>query len=341
MRHIKLGPLKKFLMTVLIFLLNVTYHTNLSAAGYTCSNTQATWFFAANSGASYKRLVDVWCSSHTYFCFRDSRDMTAAQSCEAQSCTGTGQSGNKVWDPSNGQCIDYGCTCKPGYYVNGNTCSACSAGYACPGGLYLAYSNGGSTICSAGHYAAAARSACISCSPGYYADGSGNSSCTACPSGSYQSRYGSHGCYQCLPGTYASKIGTSSCSPCAVGRYASSYGATACASCSPGYYQSSTGQSSCTACLAGRYAANSGMSTCNLCSSGYWVAGTANSGCNSCIQPANVTFNGNTAVNVSGLSLYGPAGATTPTQCYIVAKTYSLSDGTGNYVNSTNCSYKE
>ena len=342
MKHIKLSPLKKFLMTVLVFLLNVTYHTNLFVTGYSCSNTQGTNCFKADSGVLYARLVNVWCSTYTYFCFTGgSLDVGAAQTCEYQSCDGTGQSGNKVWDPQNGNCIDYGCTCKSGYYVSGHTCLPCLAGNACPGGRYLAYENGGSTVCPSGTYAASTAATCTSCIPGYYAESPGKSACSPCPSGSYQSRYGSHGCNLCLPGTYSSRPGAPSCSPCAVGWYASTYGSTSCASCSKGYYQPSEGQTACSPCPAGHFAATSGMSTCNLCSSGYWVSGTGNRSCNSCFQSVGVSFAGNFASSVSDLSLSGPVGATSPTACYIVAKSYSLSDDTGTYKNASNCQYYE
>ena len=134
MRNVKLGGFKRILMTILVFLLNVTYHANLSAAGYTCSNTQGTWCFRANSGEMDSQLQAVYCPNYTYICFASSMDVAYAQACYSSSCTGTGVGGKMMYDLSKGTCTrkDF-CYCKAGYAGTASStaisCSCCQSGY--------------------------------------------------------------------------------------------------------------------------------------------------------------------------------------------------------------------
>ena len=154
MRNVKLSSFKRILMTVLVFLLNMTYHTNLSAANYSCSNTQGTFCFRADSGQVYSQLRAVYCPNYTYICFASTMHLMYAQACYNSSCTGTGVGGNMMYDLSRGSCTrkDF-CYCKAGYAG-----TASSSAISC-------------TCCQSGYYASrTGQSSCTRVAKGYYAN---------------------------------------------------------------------------------------------------------------------------------------------------------------------------
>jgi hypothetical protein len=93
------------------------------------------------------------------------------------------------------------------------------------------------------------------------------SSCTACPTGSYDT---GALCAYCRAGTYETGTGSTSCTKCDAGKASGVAGATA--------------PSSCITCVAGSYAV-AGSSSCSLCPAGKYgttTGGTALSSCSSC-----------------------------------------------------------
>ena len=160
-----------------------------------------------------------------------------------------------------------GLTAKAGRYVNGTTCSACSAG---------TYTSSATTATS-----------CTPAAAGYYVSGTGATSQTACPAGTYQSSTGKTSCSDAAAGTYTTgckdTTNNKACtgtSVCADGKY-SDKKASSCTACTiaKGYTNSGTtaashaGAASCkVTCGAGQYVASAGAGCANV-TAGFWGAG--------------------------------------------------------------------
>ena len=166
-----------------------------------------------------------------------------------------------------------GLTAKAGRYVNGTTCSACSAG---------TYTSSATT-----------KTSCTPAAAGYYVSGTGATSQTACPAGTYQGSTGKTSCSDAAAGTYTTgckdTTNNKACtgtSVCADGKY-SDKKASSCTACTTakGYTNSGTtaashaGAASCkVTCGAGQYVASAGAGCVNVgvdttTNTGYWGAG--------------------------------------------------------------------
>lgn len=243
---------------------------------------------------------------------------TGTHNCSAQAtCTNT--SGGFV------------CTCNPGYWGNGVTCTACPAGTANP--------NSGSTTsaacvaCTAGKYSATpGSSSCSSCAVGTYSASAGATSCTLCAAGSYNSQTGQTGCTLCAAGTANPNTGSSAstaCVACVAGYYSANTGQASCTACAAGSYSGSSGQTSCAPCAAGSYSASAGQSSCTLCAAGTYNPNTGSSAATACQQCAVGSYSASTGstscTQCAAGSYSGTAGSTSCTQC--TAGSYSATAG--------------
>ena len=111
------------------------------------------------------------------------------------------------------------CQCKPGYFGDGNTCTAC------PAGRISAADGKTCTPCVAGTYQN--ESSCSACAGGTYSD-VGQTSCSAtCPAGHFINEAQPGACIPCEAGAYTNADNRKSCLACPPG-YTSEAGATTC-----------------------------------------------------------------------------------------------------------------
>ncbi|XP_004345687.2 hypothetical protein CAOG_06097 [Capsaspora owczarzaki ATCC 30864] len=167
--------------------------------------------------------------------------------------------------------------CCAGYATT--TCTACVAGYQCPGGT-----NGPTSACVAGTYSGAKAATCSQCAVNTYQAVAAQTSCINCPSDSSTlSLQGKTFC-TCSEGYYAGSLGTNSmtctkcetgysCSNnvrtiCPVGYVQPTMGQPSCLPCAPGSYQPSTGQTTCINTVAGQYQDQQGQSGFKTCPAG-------------------------------------------------------------------------
>ena len=249
-------------------------------------------------------------------------------------------------------------SCSGGYFLDGLSCTQCSAGQysaagassctSCSAGTYSAAGASSCTSCSAGTYSAAGASSCSSCSAGTYS-AAGASSCTSCPAGKYSSTVGatsSATCTPCSAGTYSTATGATSsatCSTCLAGTY-SAAGASSCTSCSAGTYSTATGATSsatCSTCPAGKYSSTVGAtsaSSCTSCPAGKYssaVGATSASTCSTCLA-GTYSAAGATSCSLCLAGKYSLAGASSCTSCS--AGTYSSATGATSSSTCTSCS---
>ncbi|MBR3930762.1 MAG: hypothetical protein IKJ62_04255, partial [Alphaproteobacteria bacterium] len=229
------------------------------------------------------------------------------------------------------------CVCKPGYYLNGSTCTACAKGtyksissnttcLAADSGYYV--STTGATAQSActswrsntntnGATNSTSTSACV-CRAGYYLKGS---TCTACDKGTYKTaNSNATSCTSADSGYYVSTTGATAQSACTSWRSntntngATGSTSTAACVCKAGYYLKG---STCTACDKGTYkSANSNATSCTSADSGYYVSTTGASS-----QSACTSWRANTNTN-------GATGSTSTSACVCKA---------GYYLNGSTC----
>ena len=249
MRNIKLSSFKRILMTVLVFLLNVTYHTNLSAARCSSNHNslQGSEIVCMPAYVVKYCSSDFDCTSSGYLCLTQSEySIYSMLSVTGFSCGAeyTGATGTICF---GGGMVPYNdnCSCMPGYYYSGQTdqCIICPKGHRCGGGISMDQS----PSTESGKYP---------CYSGKYQNEEGQSSCKSCPPGTYTSDHG-----------IMDVTGYSTCTCCAMGHYASGDGNTTCTSAQPGQYVSGSCMSSPMPCPSGTYMPNSGYYACWSCAS--------------------------------------------------------------------------
>jgi len=166
-----------------------------------------------------------------------------------ESCKLCGTASNAGFSPSAGSadCLAWKC-CSAGSVLVDNTAETEGTCSQCPRGSYRA----GGNDCL-GHL--------------------GQSSCTLCEAGKFQTATGSESCVSCPVGTYGSTtLGGFECTACTAGQYSSSIGATdasACKPCEAGKYSNLSGAAECKLCSIGQFSA-AGSSKCNDCVVGHW-----------------------------------------------------------------------
>ena len=252
MKGLNLSSVKKVMLTVLVALVNIVYHTDVTAyVKYTNTTTQASctsycsgyvglWatdIYSATGAVNSSWVPGGWSTSRCV-CVTTA-EYNSMTTCRATYCSARvsgGVKGNLQYNLSGGSCTYSSCSCNTGYWkYSATTCSICPKGSYCLGGYTVGY---GKTACPAGRYTATTGlSTCTACSSGYYAAGTGNTGCTACPAGRYAATSGLGTCTPCEAGYYAAGTASSKCTLCDANKYANSYttGATACNWC-PGYY---------------------------------------------------------------------------------------------------------
>jgi len=229
--------------------------------------------------------------------------------------------------------------CPPGY-----SASESIECYVCPAGTRSSGCALNCTTCAAGYYSLAGstdcqkcpvgtstngltgQSTCSNCTAGFYNSKDAASTCSSCPAGTYSSTAGSSNCQQCTPGTFASSTGSTSCTACPTGTYAASAGTVTCSKCASGY-SSASGLScipcaagnyynavtrACTACPAGTFVAVAGASACYACPMGYYTASSGSAYCLSC--GLNTYTNQTTGYEACEAC---PSGTTSPGAAYI------------------------
>lgn len=158
----------------------------------------------------------------------------------------------------------------------------------CPAGKSSTPNQEGCMLCPIGTYNPVEGSACANCAPGTYQTGEGQTTCTACPAGSFSSSPAI--CQSCAIGTYSPGLATN-CSVCNPGSYSEpKQGATACVLCTAGYAAGQYGATGCVECIAGKYSKEAGTAcidcapgtfsqnvsgACERCPSGSYPAGYA------------------------------------------------------------------
>lgn len=116
------------------------------------------------------------------------------------------------------------------------------------------------------------------CSAGFFSE-DGQTPCTPCPAGSYQSRAGQTSCLECEPGTFSAVSAADECTDCPPGR-GSSDDFTACDVCEPGTYNGTAGEP-CKQCDGGSFQVEFGALECNDCDAGEGANETF-TGCDAC-----------------------------------------------------------
>jgi hypothetical protein len=137
----------------------------------------------------------------------------------------------------------------------------------CPAGSYCSKSgttvyqgspNSPTTVavsdqCIRGEYSTGGASMCSPCQEGYATgiNGTGATTCTACPAGTYSDDAVNYECDPCPAGSHQNEAGQSTCDTCSAGTY-SAAGSSNCELCPIGTYQDNSGQSSCISCQDGQ-----------------------------------------------------------------------------------------
>lgn len=116
--------------------------------------------------------------------------------------------------------------------------------------------------------------------------GAGQTQCTDCLAGEYQSREGEPTCLSCAPGHVSASSASIYCSPCSTGEK-SNADLTGCEKCPKGSYQTSTGKTVCLQCTENRISQSVGSVTCEACPSGYY-SGAGASACSGCPEPDQI-----------------------------------------------------
>lgn len=224
MKGLNLGFMKRLMLAVLVGLINVLYHTNVSAyLTYTSKATEAEctshcapnvglWGTGILSAGTIYEFVPGGYASTRCVCV-SSAELASMNSCRQQYCSkyvsGPLYDRNVIYNLLEGKCDAGGCLCADGYYkYSSSYCSACRAGYYCR--PYY-----GSSMCAKGQYSASGASTCTACSSGYYASQQGMSSCNPCSGGTFQPSTGQSVCLPCGTNSYTNKqSGATACLPC-------------------------------------------------------------------------------------------------------------------------------
>ena len=109
------------------------------------------------------------------------------------------------------------------------------------------------------------RFACDACPANSYSNTRDTLQCVPCPSGYYPDRPGSAtACFRCEAGSY-SVSGNSVCSACELGKYQTAPVQARCFDCPAGQYAAQTAALNCTKCPAGHVSTTNGQSSCSAC----------------------------------------------------------------------------
>ena len=123
----------------------------------------------------------------------------AAATLTAQYDCGTNWRGSGTRIKAAGTGTKYGCT--SGQFLDGATCTACTAGYQCPASdVEYVFNDGiqGRTACTPGHYQdETGQTSCKDAAAGYYVPGSAATTQTACTGATYQDETAMSSCKSC------------------------------------------------------------------------------------------------------------------------------------------------
>ncbi|KAI0682807.1 hypothetical protein BC835DRAFT_1297864 [Cytidiella melzeri] len=169
--------------------------------------------------------------------------------------------------------------------------------------------------CQPGTYGSNGQSPCTSCPPGYYQSQSRSSSCTEAQSGWYAAGPGAIAQLQCGVGYYSSP-GSSQCTACPPGSNCNSQTNSAPTLCTPGRYMPTSGAGDCINCPPGTFSAGYGATACCSCCSGWYTDQSGQTHCFNC--PNRGSFQQG----------WSPVGASSANQC--IAASGALSSCTAN-----------
>lgn len=165
----------------------------------------------------------------------------------------------------------------------------------CPVGTYSEDCQSTCTACPSGTFqnvlGATSKADCKECHAGTYAvSNSTFSECVSCPSGYFSNNTGSTECAPCVAGTYQNAEGQSECIACSKGFFQNEIGQSSCKKCDAGSYQNTTGQETCLLCETGTYQSAQGQQHCDSCPAGTYLEKLGAEDINSCIPCSNGTF---------------------------------------------------
>ena len=207
MKSIKLSPFKQILMTILVAIVNMTFHVRVSYGAAMVANPYIAESCAAFCAAQgYSAGVSGYAASaagcyafqghpylpHMCYCFTYAEFIAASQACAITACgsiTGMVASGRPMVNLIGSYYNSTALTALNSVYVN--TVCRCMTGYT----QTSTYACSRAVTCNAGQYLQGAT--CISCPAGRYASTSGLTTCTVCPIGYYASANGMSTCAQC------------------------------------------------------------------------------------------------------------------------------------------------
>ena len=223
----------------------------------------------------------VSCTTCSYGQYQDEEGKTL---CDPHSLCNPGQYIFPFGNTTN----DRGCTdCPLGRYETSQATYACKY---CPRG-FKGNTLPGQTSCAAcpsGTYDPSEQSGvCVNTSVGHYQPYEGTITQLQCPPGEYQDEEGQMRCKDCAAGSYNDVYGASAdgaCKLCETGKYQDQEGASTCVVCPLGTYQDVVGQSQCKDCPNGRYGSTTGLDICAVCETGRYQHQTKQTDCIDCVS---------------------------------------------------------
>ena len=290
------------------------------ADGYVSSSGKSVCTVCAEGKYEKDNKTCVGCPAGSYCTKGVKKNCTNKQYCPANStapiacpanatCDGKVFTCNKGYDKEGDQCVAH---CDKGQWYNQNKCNPCTAGYYCADGRNR-------VKCATGYTSVAGKDVCTICPDGQYEKS--NTSCVACPAGSYCTKGVKKDCTNkqycpanstapiacpanatCNGKTFTCNKGydkegdacvehcevgqyfaNNKCNPCTVGYYcADGRNRTACPK---GTYNAQTGSKTATACLAcdaNKYTSTTGQKACSICSGSNQSVNSAHTGCENC-----------------------------------------------------------
>ena len=223
----------------------------------------------------------VSCTTCSYGQYQDEEGKTL---CDPHSLCNPGQYIFPFGNTTN----DRGCTdCPLGRYETSRVSYMCKY---CPRG-FKGNTLPGQTSCVAcpsGTYDPSEQTGlCVNTSVGHYQPYEGTIAQLQCPPGEYQDEEGQIRCKDCAAGSYNDVYGASvggACKLCETGKYQDIEGASLCVVCALGTYQDVVGQSQCKDCPNGRYGSTTGLDTCAVCDTGRYQNDTKQTDCIDCVS---------------------------------------------------------
>ena len=239
------------------------------------NGTGATSCTACDKGTYSSGTANALCTSCDVGTYQDTTGATSCKPCSTgtyQDTTGqysckscSTQTSSKYPSSASGSDSISDCylTLTDGKYVPtaGGGVQSCPAGSYCSKSgttVYQGSPNSPTTAavsgqCVKGEYSTGGASMCSPCQEGYATgiNGTGATSCTACPAGTYSDDAVNYECDPCPAGSHQNEAGQSTCDTCSAGTY-SAAGMSDCVKCPIGTYQNNDGQSSCISCQDGQ-----------------------------------------------------------------------------------------